>query len=136
VPRVGYPDPDTFASSYALLTEWLDALPFERIVLGGFSQGAVMAYAAALGEGRPRPDALVAFSGFIPAVEGWRPNLEPPFPRVGIAHGTYDPVISVELGRRARDTLAVAGAEVLYRESPIDHSIDPAVVDEFRALVA
>ena len=38
VPRVGYPDPETFREGYALLTDWFDALPFppEEIVLGGF----------------------------------------------------------------------------------------------------
>jgi phospholipase/carboxylesterase len=135
VPRVGYPDPASFAESYALLTGWLDELPYERIVLGGFSQGAVMAYAAGLGEGRPRPAALVVFSGFIPTVEGWRPDLSSPFPPIAIAHGTYDSVIPVEFGRAARDTLAAAGADVVYRESPIDHSIDPAALREFSAVV-
>ena len=135
VPRVGYPDPASFAESYALLTDWLDELPYERIVLGGFSQGAVMAYAAGLGEGRPRPAALVVSSGFIPTVEGWRPDLSPPFPPIAIAHGTYDSVIPVEFGRAARDMLAAAGADVVYRESPIDHSVDPRTVEEFRAVV-
>ena len=138
VPRVGYPDHDTFHASYALLSDWLDALPFpaDRVVLGGFSQGAVMAYALGLGTGRPRPAALLALSGFIPTVEGWEPDLEPPFPPIAIAHGSYDPVISVEFARQARGVLERAGADVLYRESPIEHSIDPRVVAELRELVA
>jgi len=134
VPRVGYPDPPTFHESYALLSKWLDELPHERIVLGGFSQGAVMAYAAGLGEGRPRPAALLAFSGFIPVVEGWRPDLSPPFPPIAIAHGVYDSVIPVEFGHRARDILVAAGADVLYRESPIDHAIDPSTLEGFRTV--
>ena len=138
VPRVGYPDPATFAVGFGALTEWFDALPFpaERTVLGGFSQGSVMSYALGLGVGRPRPAALLAFSGFIPTVEGWELDTASPFPPVGIAHGTYDPVISVEFGRSARDTLEAAGADVVYRESPIEHWIDPATVAEFRDLVA
>jgi len=138
VPRVGYPDPATFATGFGALTEWFDALPFpaERIVLGGFSQGSVMSYALGLGVGRPRPAALLAFSGFIPRVDGWELDTASLFPPVGIAHGTYDPVISVDFGRRARDTLEAAGAEVVYRESPIEHWIDPATVAEFRDLVA
>src|SRR5438093_2214706 len=70
VPRVGFPDPDTFAASYRLALEWLDSLPYpaERTVLGGFSQGAVMSYALGLGSDRPRPAAITAFSGFIPTV--------------------------------------------------------------------
>ena len=70
VPRVGYPDAPTFAASYAAASEWLDALPHERIVLGGFSQGCVMALALGLGTDRPRPAAIAGFSGFIPQVEG------------------------------------------------------------------
>jgi len=138
VPRVGYPDPATFAEGFGALVEWFDALPFpaERIVLGGFSQGAVMSYALGLGKGRPRTAALLAMSGFIPTVDGWEPDLEPPFQRIGIVHGTYDPVIPVEFARQARDTLEAAGADVLYREFPIEHSIDPQAISLLRALVA
>ena len=138
VPRVGYPDPETFAEGYAALREWFDALPFAagEIVLGGFSQGAVMSYALGLGKGRPRTRALIALSGFIPTVDNWEPDLEGPFPPIAIAHGIYDPIIPVEFGRQARDRLEAAGAEVWYRESPIEHSIDPQVVLELRSLVA
>jgi phospholipase/carboxylesterase len=134
VPRVGYPDPVTFARGYGALTEWFDALPFPpgRIVLAGFSQGAVMSYALGLGEGRPRPAALLALSGFIPTVEGWRPDLEPPFPRIAIAHGIYDPVIPVVFAREARARLEAAGADVWYRESPGEHWIDPELIPELR----
>jgi len=138
VPRVGYPDPASFAAGFGALAEWFDGLPFppERIVLGGFSQGAVMAYALGLGAGRPRPASLLSFSGFIPTVDGWELDTASPFPPVAIAHGTYDPVIPVEFGRQARATLEAAGADVVYRESPIEHWIDSAVVVELRELVA
>jgi phospholipase/carboxylesterase len=137
VPRVGYPDPETFAAGFGALAEWFDALPFaaDEVVLGGFSQGAVMSYALGLGVGRPRPRRLAAFSGFIPTVEGWELDIATPFPPISIAHGTYDPVIPVEFGRAARDELEAAGAEVWYRESPIEHSIDPRVVDEVRVQI-
>ena len=114
VPRVGYPDPATFAASYREASEWLDSLPYERIVLGGFSQGCVMALALGLGTGRPRPVAIAGFSGFIPEVDGWQLDTTRPLPPVALGHGTLDPVISVEFGRRARDVLLAAGAELLY----------------------
>jgi phospholipase/carboxylesterase len=138
VPRVGYPDPETFHVGYTAAAEWLDALPFpaERVVIGGFSQGAVMSYALGLGKGRPRPAALLALSGFIPTVDGWEPDLEPPFPPIAIVHGVYDPVIPVEFGRAARAMLEEAGAEPLYRELPIEHWIDPAVLPELRQVVS
>jgi phospholipase/carboxylesterase len=138
VPRVGYPDPATFREGFGALVEWFDALPFpaDRIVLGGFSQGAVLSYALGLGNGRPRTAALIALSGFIPVVEGWEPDLESPFPPIAIAHGTQDPVIPVEFARSARELLDGAGADPLYHESPIGHWIDPEVIPELRDVVA
>jgi phospholipase/carboxylesterase len=127
VPRVGYPDPETFAEGYASLTRFVDSLPYERVVIGGFSQGAVMSLAVGLGKGRPRPAGVIAFSGFIPTVEGWELG-ERPFPPIALAHGTYDPVIPVEFAHRSLEQLQAAGADVLYRESPIEHSIDPAFI--------
>ena len=42
----------------------------------------------------------------------------------------YDPIISVEYGRTAKRVLEDAGAEPLYREYPIDHTIDPSFLLE------
>jgi phospholipase/carboxylesterase len=129
---VGEPDPATFAPTYAATSEWLDSLPHESIWLGGFSQGAVMSYALGLGRGRPRPDAIVAMSGFIPQTEAWEADLSASLPPLAVTHGINDPIISVEYGRAARRTLEDAGAEVLYREYPIDHTIDPSFLVEAR----
>ena len=137
VREIGYPDPGTFVATYEHAAAWLDAfaaeseIPLERTVLGGFSQGAVMTYALGLGEGRPRPAALIALSGFVPTVEGFSLDLErQPRPPVAIGHGVLDPVISVEWGRRARALLEGAGFEVLYREYPLPHAVDPGFVAE------
>jgi phospholipase/carboxylesterase len=134
VPRVGFPEPETFRGSYEALGALLDdelGLDWSRTVVGGFSQGTVMSYALGLGEGRPRPAGILAFSGFIPTVEGWEPDLEarrgmPAF----IAHGALDPVISVDFARAARDRLQQAGLAVEYRESPMPHTIDPRVIPD------
>jgi phospholipase/carboxylesterase len=130
IERVGVPDKQTFDASRELIEEWLRALPFERdrVVLGGFSQGAVMAYALALGRGQPRPAALLAFSGFVPQVDGFELDLAAPLPPVAIGHGTYDDVIPVELGRAARDL--IGREHVLYREYPLPHAIDPRFVED------
>ena len=86
-----------------------------------------MSFAVGLGRGRPRPLAVIGFSGFVPVVEGWELG-GPPFPPIAIGHGIYDPVIPIEFAHRSLEQLHEAGAEVLYRESPIDHAIDPAFV--------
>lgn len=135
VRQIGFPDRDTFHSTYAEVGDWLDDLrarhdiPPERAVLGGFSQGAVMSYSLGLGPDRPRPAGIVALSGFIPTVDGFELG-DPSGVPVAIGHGTYDPVIPVEFGRAARDRLSEAGAEVTYRESPMPHAIDPAFLRE------
>ena len=131
VPRVCYPDPPSFAEGFAAASRFVDALPHERVILGGLSQGAVLALAVGLGSGRPAPAAVVAFSGFVPEVEGWSLG-EGPWPPVAIGHGTYDEVIPVEFAHRSRDLLEAAGATVLYRESPMGHSIDPEFVADLR----
>jgi phospholipase/carboxylesterase len=137
VRRVGFPDAETFHATYPLLGGWVDALlgehglTHDRTVLGGFSQGTVMSYALSLGAGRRTPAGILAFSGFLPTVDGLQLELERAkgLP-VAIGHGTHDPVIPVELGREARERLEAAGAEVTYRESPMPHTIDPAFLRE------
>jgi phospholipase/carboxylesterase len=139
VREIGYPDPETFEAAFELTSEWLDGLagatgvPLARTVIGGFSQGCVMSWALGLGAGRPSPAGIIGLSGFVPTVDGFSLDLEARrgLP-VAIGHGTADPIIGVEWGRDARDRLAAAGIEVLYRESPIGHSIDPAFVGELR----
>ncbi len=135
VPRVGFPDPGTFDDAYGELAAFHDEL-WRRTgiapastVLGGFSMGSVMSYSLGLGAGRPVPAGILAFSGFVPSVEGWHADLEP---RAGlrafIAHGRRDPVIDVEFARRARDLLERAAIAVSYHESDVAHGIDPAHV--------
>jgi phospholipase/carboxylesterase len=95
-----------------------------------------MSYALGLGAGRPRPAAIAAFSGFIPQVDGWELDLERPLPPVAIGHGTFDPVISVEFSRSARAKLEDAGGEVLYREYPLPHTLDPQFLAEVQDWLA
>jgi phospholipase/carboxylesterase len=139
--EVGYPDRETFRATYRDVGAWLDGYLAERgiapeqTVLGGFSQGAVMAYSFGLGKGRPRPAALIALSGFIPTVDGFELDLKE-IPPVAIGHGTFDPIISVEFGRQARQLLEDAGASVIYREYPLPHAIDPRFLLELRPWLA
>jgi phospholipase/carboxylesterase len=137
VPRVGYPDPDTFARSYAELAELHDALwertgiGADRTVLGGFSMGTVMSYALGLGGDRPSPAGILALSGFIPTVAGWAPDLAGAAAagtRFLLAHGRRDPVIGVEFARHARELLEAGGMALEYHESDAGHHIDPAQV--------
>ena len=133
VPRVGYPEPETFRDSARRLAALHDEL-WQRTglgpaqtVLGGFSMGTVMSYATGLAGERPAPAGILAFSGFIPTVDGWRASVaDRPRLRSFIAHGRGDPVIDVEFARRAAALLRAGGLAVDYRESDVGHQIDPA----------
>jgi phospholipase/carboxylesterase len=135
VPRVGYPDPETFDAAYRGLAALHDELwertgvAPDRTVLGGFSMGSVMSYALGLGGDRPAPAGILAFSGFVPTVEGWEPDLTSRRGlRIFIAHGRNDPVMEVGFARRARELLEAGGLGVEYHESDAAHHIDPAHV--------
>ena len=82
VPRVGYPDHDTFHAAYDALA----ALPRRAVgadrhrrrsgPCSAASRWArSMSYSLGLGAGRPAPAGILAFSGFIPVVDGWQPDL-------------------------------------------------------------
>jgi phospholipase/carboxylesterase len=131
VPRVGYPDQDTFQAAYGSLAELHDelwertGLGPEQTVFGGFSMGSVMSYSLGLGPDRPAPAGILAFSGFVPVVDGWQPDV-PRSSRVFIAHGRRDPIMDVGFARRANELLTEAGMDVSYHESDAAHHIDPA----------
>lgn len=136
VPRVGHPDPATFGAAYDRLAAFHDEL-WERTgltpaqtVFGGFSMGSVMSYALGLAADRPAPAGILAFSGFIPTVEGWRPDVasRAGVTRAFIAHGRRDPIMSVDFARQAKELLEAGGVELEYHESDAAHHIDPAHV--------
>ena len=95
-----------------------------------------MSYAIALGAGQPRPLGVLAFSGFLPSVEGFdlaladRAGLP-----VSISHGTLDPVIPLTFGRDARDRLTAAGLAVRYREDPVGHTIAPGALAQAKTVL-
>lgn len=136
VPRVGYPDPATFAAAREQLAAFHDelwertGLTPERTVFGGFSMGSVMSYALGLSGDRPAPAGILAFAGFVPTVDGWQPDVAARAgkTRAFIAHGRRDPVMAVDFARQARTLLEDGGVEVEYHESDAAHHIDPAHV--------
>lgn len=143
VPRVGHPDPATFQATYEQLTAFLDGwlqereIGWERTLIGGFSMGCVMAYAAGLGPRRPAPAGILAMSGFMPTVEGWHAELEtradlPVF----ITHGARDQVISVDFARDAHRRLQTAGLPVEYCEHPGAHHLEPGTLPRMSDWVA
>ena len=107
-----------------------EGIPAERIVLGGFSQGGVMALWSGLSFPRPLAG-IAALSGYLPA--------EPPLAEaqratpVFMAHGRQDSLIPCALGEAARDRLAdLLDRPPRWRDYSMDHGVNE---EEARELV-
>src|SRR5204862_345034 len=107
-----------------------------RSVVGGFSQGGALALALALRRSeRARPAGVLAFSAYLPDVDGveldW--DAAPSIP-VLVQHGTDDPLIPVDVGGRAlARTLMDHGVPTTYSEFPMGHSVAMAGLEEAHA---
>lgn len=113
----------------------MTGLGIDRIVLGGFSQGAMLAtdVTLRLDEG---PAALALFSGTLLMEEEWRKRAPR---RRGLpvlqTHGRSDPILAFSLAERLRDLLTEAGLEVDFRPFHGPHTIPSEAVDAFADLV-
>ena len=123
------PEPNTFRTSIDMFQKFVGEVEqgypvdSERLLLLGFSQGTVMAYATALLD----PTSFLgvaALSGYIPHRSGLPLKLTNlnGFP-VFISHGNGDMIIPARLGRESAELLKRAGAAVTYREYSMGHEV-------------
>jgi phospholipase/carboxylesterase len=122
--------PAGLAEAHALVAGMLDALGPGPLVLGGFSQGAMLACDLALRSGRPL-DGLVLLSGTMLAEDEWRAAMAA---RAGLpvlqSHGRDDPLLPFAIAETLRDALRAGGLEVTWIPFAGGHGIAPAVLDE------
>ncbi len=148
-PMVGYgwfpltmgapPDPNLFSAGVDDARRFLDAAQHrypidpKKLVMLGFSQGGVIAYALALSE----PDrfaGLVALSSWLPEAVAER---LPPRSRERLGtlvhHGGRDELIDVSRGRESVETLRRMQVPVTYREFDMGHEINADSVQDLSA---
>jgi phospholipase/carboxylesterase len=125
--------PEGLAAARAAFIAMLDALaeqgtPASRTVIGGFSQGSMMATDVALRDARPLAG-LVVLSGTLLAEKEWIPRMTS---RAGLpvfqSHGTVDPILPYAIAERLRRELDGAGAAVTFRSFEGGHGIPPEVM--------
>ena len=134
--------PDGMHDARAKLAAWLTALEARyafapaKLVLGGFSQGAMLSLDAALHRAAP-PAAVIQLSGTLIAEAEWRP-LYPKLANVPIvqSHGRADPLLPFSIAEILRDDLTAAGAKVTFIPFNGGHEIPPPVLDAAGALLA
>ncbi len=111
-------------------------IPYERIVLAGFSQGCAMALHTGLRLPH-RLAGIMALSGYLPladrfATERMQANANTP---VFMAHGTQDPVVVLERGEKSRDALAAMGHPVQWHTYPMQHAVHPREIADIAAFL-
>jgi phospholipase/carboxylesterase len=121
-------EPPGLARAREAVLRMLDSLPRERLVLGGFSQGAMLAADVAL-RSDVKLDGLVLLSGTIIAEDEWRARLAS---RAGLpvfqSHGTDDPLLPYAIAEQLRDALVAAGMSVTFDSFDGGHGIPPATM--------
>ena len=112
-----------------------DGLPPGRLLLGGFSQGSMLATDFALRSERDL-GGLVVWSGAMVAADEWEPWAgRCPARRVFQSHGTADQILPFAAGEALRDTLVAAGHAVRFARFAGGHAIPPAAVAGAAALL-
>ena len=110
-------------------------LPMSRVVLGGFSQGAMLTTDLALGM-QESPGALAIFSGTVLCETEWRGLASH---RQGLrilqSHGRQDPLLAFHAAETLRDLFTEAGAEIQFVPFDGQHEIPLPVLIAFRDLL-
>ena len=135
--------PEQFAISLRQLDAFVDAqcrehgVPRDHVVLGGFSQGAILAVALAALPGRPVPAGLISGCGTVPFDRGVDVDLgrlrDVP---VLCQIATEDEVISPDVVRRGAQELRDHGAVVTAREYHARHEVTLDMLVDARAWLA
>jgi phospholipase/carboxylesterase len=131
--------PEGLPEARAMACETLDALEKElspsHVILGGFSQGAMLATSIAL-ETERKLDGLVAFSGTYLAEDVWKPRMPK---RAGLravlTHGTHDPLLPFALSEKLARDLTEAGLRTRFVPFRGQHQIPPVALAAFEQLV-
>lgn len=126
--------PAGMAAARKSIISMLDALeseaktPRESVVLGGFSQGSMLAVDVALHDARPLAG-LAVLSGALLAADEWLPKMSA---RKGLrvfqSHGTEDPILPYPVAQKLRQALDDAGLEVTFTSFMGGHGIPPEVM--------
>jgi len=129
--------PEGLAEARAAVTSALEELMSslgaapERTILGGFSQGAMLALDVALHRASPLAGLILLI-----AREAWQPLL-PKLAGVPViqSHGRGDPLLGFDVAERLRDLLVAAGAHVTWVPFLGGHGIPDGVLDAAAALI-
>lgn len=107
-----------------------------RLVLGGFSQGAMLTMDTALRGLAEPPEVLLQFSGTLVCQKAWSERLSRlENTLVYQSHGSSDPILPFSSAVALRDLLASAKIEVRFHAFAGPHTIDAVALEETAELL-
>ena len=126
-------DPAGMQKAREMIVRFLDEVethfaPGEKIVLGGFSQGAMLACDVAFSTDRPLAG-LLLFSGGLIATDRWASGMHAR-KRLSVfqSHGESDPILSYAMAKRLRDRMQEHLLDVRWISFQGGHGIPPVVL--------
>ncbi len=96
----------------------------QHIIIAGFSQGGAVAFEAALTYGKPLAGIMALSSYFATADSITIDPVQNEIP-ILICHGTHDPVVPEQLGRKSMATLQNLGFTPEYCSYAMEHAVCP-----------
>lgn len=130
---------ESAASLVALVEREHDrGVPYENIVVAGFSQGGAIAIHTAI-RFPHRLAGLMALSTWLPLAASLVEEVinndaaqsrELP---IFLAHGQFDPVLPFSFGEESRDTLELMNYSAAWHEYPIPHSVCAEEIADIRS---
>lgn len=135
-------EPEGMARARAMVLKLVDeavaqsGLPYSKLLLGGFSQGAMITTDVAL-RLPERPAALAILSGTLLVEDVWRAKASK---RAGLpvlqSHGRLDPVLRFDAAERLRDLLIEAGSPPQWVPFDGAHAIPQPVLTALAQFLA
>ncbi len=103
----------------------------DQIILAGFSQGGALALYTGL-HFPQRLGGILALSTYLPVNTPF--TTPQPFPNqktpIFMAHGTFDPLVDIDLGQASKEVIENAGCHIDWRTYPMAHSVCMEEIDD------
>ncbi len=123
-----------YIESSELLEETIEQIiksyKYNKIYIGGFSQGGMMALHAGLFSNRDYSGTIILSSKIIDDKSTKIGINNPDNTKIFISHGRFDSIIDIEEGRRIKQTLQKQGFDLFYKEYDIGHEISTDVIED------